>query len=81
MKKTLLLIALMGLSSCAMIPSIPLPFFGEVNISEQLENLSDDNGLEEIAENVIESGIKVITGEDVHIDITGDSPECGSKKN
>jgi len=37
--------------------------------------MPDENPVEEVAEWVLEQGAKFITGENAHIDLSGDTPE------
>ena len=41
----------------------------------------DDNPIEEGVEWVVEEGVEALTGQDIHLDLTGDTPENCSKKN
>ena len=42
--------------------------------------MPDENPVEEVAEWVLEQGAKFITGENAHIDLSGDTPENEGKK-
>lgn len=68
------------LHGCGVMPSIDIPYLGKVNVAEQLDKLGDDNQVEEAIEDVLEAGAEFITGEEVHIDISGDSPESRDGK-
>jgi len=60
-----LLAALASLSSCAQLKMF----------STAYKAMPDDNVVEESVEWVVEEGVEVLTGQDIHLDLSGDSPE------
>lgn len=65
MEFLIILSCLTSLTSCAQFHAF----------SAAYKTMPDDNVVEESVEWVVEEGVEILTGQDIHLDLSGDSPE------